>query len=350
MVFASPAAPRHNRTRLQGLVILPGGRSAAKSAGCVLRDGAVAHQARCEMARIETVQADAREQVLARVLASSGGPALAPPRHVRFFANYIESCALEWVAWRSRRRRRETACLFVLLLPGRTAIVMFPPPGARQIEAGDQQELLAVALEHLADRQLYYVQALVEPLAADRRELLQASGFAHLTQLIYLRRGATSGSVDQACDREVHWIAYDRQRHDAFAQTLLATYEDSRDCPELTGLRPIDAVIASHQAAGKFNPGLWELARIDREHAGCLLLARLTHALVMEVVYLGVTPAWRRRGVGRLLIRRALERCREFGVGELTAVVDCRNDPARQLYARLGFRPTAAREAYIYTW
>jgi ribosomal protein S18 acetylase RimI-like enzyme len=69
----------------------------------------------------------------------------------------------------------------------------------------------------------------------------------------------------------------------------------------------------------------------------------------MEVVYLGVAPEWRRRGVGKLLLRRALEQCRLVGTGQLTAVVDCRNDPARQLYAGFGFKPTAAREAYIYT-
>ena len=302
------------------------------------------------MARIEPVQAGECENVLTRVLAPLGGPALASATHVRSFADYIQTCALEWAAWRCRRHGRETACLFILLLPGRTAIAMFPAPRAQSTEAEDQRRLLAAALEQLTDRRLHYVQALVEPEAGDKREVLQANGFAHLTQLIYLRRSASSSGFRGAGDREVTWIAYDRQCHDEFAQMLLATYEGSRDCPELTGLRPIDAVIASHQAAGEFDPALWELAGIAGEHAGCLLLSRLTHGPLMEVVYLGVAPAWRGRGVGKLLVRRALEQCRRVGARELTAVVDCRNDPARQLYAHFEFKPTATREAYIYQW
>ncbi len=302
------------------------------------------------MTRIETVEPADCENVLARVLAPLGGSASAPRAHVRSFAAYISICALEWVAWRCRRQGRETALLFVLLLPGKTAIAMFPAPEARNIEPDDQQRLMTAGLESLTERKLHYVQALVEPQAAGKRDLLQSSGFRHLTQLIYLQRSTAAFRFDHAHAHEVTWIAYDRQHHDAFARLLSATYEDSHDCPELTGLRPIDAVIASHKAAGQFNPALWELARVDGQHAGCVLLSSLTHGPLMEVVYLGVAPPWRGRGVGKLLLRRALEQCRPTGARELTAVVDCRNDPARQLYAQFDFKPTAAREAYIYTW
>jgi mycothiol synthase len=301
------------------------------------------------MARIETVDAADREEVLARVLALPGRPALAPATHVRSFARYIETCGLDWVAWRSRRQGRETACLFALLLPGGTAIAMFPAPAARGVEPEDQRQIMAIGLGYLADRKLYYIQALVEPQAADKRELLQASGFKHLTQLIYLERAVASPVLGNACAPEVTWIAYDEENHDAFAQMLVATYKDSRDCPELTGLRPIDAVIASHKAAGEFSPALWEIACVGGEPAGCVLLSRLTHGSLMEVVYLGVAPAWRRRGVGNRLLQRALLQCRLAGARELTAVVDCRNAHARQLYARFDFKPTAAREAYIRT-
>ena len=64
---------------------------------------------------------------------------------------------------------------------------------------------------------------------------------------------------------------------------------------------------------------------------------------------MGVVAGRRRRGVGDLLLRRALQRCRESESRELTAVVDERNAPARQLYVRFGFMPIAAREAYIHT-
>ena len=99
---------------------------------------------------------------------------------------------------------RETACLFALLLPGRTAIVMLPAAGARTFERLDQRQLMDAGLDHLRSRQLYYVQALVEPEAEEQRELLATSGFAHLTQLIYLRRGAARLRSDRAPERQAN--------------------------------------------------------------------------------------------------------------------------------------------------
>jgi ribosomal protein S18 acetylase RimI-like enzyme len=302
------------------------------------------------MERMETVEAADRDNVLARVLAQAGGSGRASRAQVRSFVDYMSISALEWTAWRLRRGRRETALAFVLFIPGKTAIAMFPGPEATGIEPDDQRHLLSAALGRLADRALYYVQVLVEPQAVGKRNFLEASGFRHLTQLIYLQRGTASSPADAPGTSEASWIPYDRSRHDQFARMLLATYEDSRDCPELTGVRSIDAVIASHKAAGEFNPALWEIACLSGEHAGCILLSPLAHGPMLEVVYMGVAPGWRRRGVGQFLLSRALVHCAALGAARLTAVVDRRNTPARQLYARFGFKPMARREAYIYFW
>jgi GNAT superfamily N-acetyltransferase len=300
--------------------------------------------------RIETVEESDLEHVLTRVLAAPGATAAAPRAQVVSLMSYISAGALEWRALRYCRQRRETALLFSLLLPGRTAIVFAPAPGAPGVVLPDQQRLLAVGLERLGINQLYYVQSLVEPEAKGKRKLLQEGGFRHLTQLIYQQRGATFPWFDPPDSEAAVWVDYAETRHDAFARLLRATYEDSLDCPELTGLRPIDAAIASHKAAGVFDPALWEIACVDGEHAGCILLAPLSYGSLLEIVYMGVAAGWRRRGVGTLLLRRALQQCRALGKGELTAVVDQRNEPARRLYARFGFRQTVRREAYIYTY
>lgn len=300
------------------------------------------------MEQIDTVEASDRDRVLTRVLAPPGKTGLATRAQVKAFVSYMSACALEWTAWRCGREGRETALLFVLFLPGGTAILMLPTPGTRGIVRNDQQDLVAAGLERLADRRLYYVQALIEPEAAAKCDLLEVNGFSHLTQLIYLQREVSFPWFDPPDPHEATWITYDQARHEMFARMLLATYADSQDCPELTGVRSIDAVIASHKAAGQFDPALWELAGVRGEPAGCVLLAPLAGGPLVEVVYMGVASAWRRHGVGRLLLRRALQHCRTLGARELTAVVDRRNDPARQLYARFGFKPMAAREAYVH--
>lgn len=300
------------------------------------------------MGQIDALEASDRDRVLARVLAPPGGTGLATRAQVRSFVSYMSACGLEWAAWRCGREGRETALLFVLFLPGGTAILMLPTPGTRGIVRDDQARLVAAGLERLADRKLYYVQALIEPEAIGKCDLLRVSGFKHLTHLIYLQREISYPRFEPPGPHEATWITYDQTRHEMFARMLLATYADSQDCPELTGVRSIDAVIASHKAAGQFDPAWWQLASVRGEPVGCILLAPLVHGPLVEVVYMGVASAWRRRGVGRLLLRRALQHCRSAGARELTAVVDRRNHPARQLYARFGFKPMAAREAYVY--
>ena len=302
------------------------------------------------MAWIETVPDSDFDDLLARVLAPTDAPLRASRAHIRTFKQYMTTCSLHWAAWRCKRHRRVSACVFVLFLPGKTAIAMFPLPGRYAHEREDLQLLLEHVVTCLAGNRLHYLQALVEPRAAAKHDLLQEIGFRHLTQLIYMQRPTAAASAEVCSETEASWISYDDRRHSAFAHVLATTYIDSCDCPELSGTRPIDDVIASHKAAGVFNPSLWEIAAIDGEYAGCVLLSPLSHGSMVEVVYMGVTPNWRRKGVGWLLLRRALEKARLLGVSELTTVVDCRNAPARQLYVRFGFIPTERREAYLYSW
>jgi len=301
------------------------------------------------MEHVETVERKALGETLARILAPSGHVERASAARVSAFADYMTQCRLDWIAWRWRGESGYTGLILALLLPGRTAIVMLPPPGAPGMVPDDQRRLLMAVLDESKRRKLFYTQALIEPQADATRRLLLDTGFRRLTDLIYLQRGVAHPRFEPPAEGAAAWLAYSAETHDDFGRMLLATYEDSRDCPELTGLRTIDAVIASHQAAGAFDPALWEIACVDGAHAGCILLSPLTHGPLMEVVYLGVAPGWRQRGIGKLLLRRSLQHCRAAGARELTAVVDERNAPARQLYARFDFRPMTTRTAFIHT-
>ena len=52
---------------------------------------------------------------------------------------------------------------------------------------------------------------------------------------------------------------------------------------------------------------------------------------------LGVRPACRGRGIGEALVRQALERLREAGVGQVHLSVNRASRPAIELYRKLGF-------------
>lgn len=56
-----------------------------------------------------------------------------------------------------------------------------------------------------------------------------------------------------------------------------------------------------------------------------------------DLINIAVPPAWKRRGVGRALIRRAVQLCRRHGVPLLWLRVRASNTNARQFYVRLGF-------------
>jgi ribosomal protein S18 acetylase RimI-like enzyme len=64
----------------------------------------------------------------------------------------------------------------------------------------------------------------------------------------------------------------------------------------------------------------------------------------MHLVSMWVDPRYRRRGVARALVDRAVRWAAERRAREVILWVADRNTAARQLYERIGFRPTGERQ------
>lgn len=302
------------------------------------------------MCTFDSVPESELAEALPLLLAPPEIPGGAPAAAVRQFRTYLADSPMTWWGLRCGPSTAPRAIVGALLLPGRTAILLLPQPHAPGIAPRLQSKIVHAALEQLAAHALHYVQALVEPHSAGRRELLVQSGFRHLTRLIYLERDATYPWVDEPDPARAEWQNFTPAAATVFTEVIQQTYEASEDCPELSGLRPMEDVLASHKASGRFVPALWEIVRVEGAAAGCLLLAELPQATALEVVYMGVVPSFRGRGVGDLLLRRALAQCRARRVRQLTLVVDARNTPARRLYARFGLQPVTERDAWLKTW
>jgi GNAT superfamily N-acetyltransferase len=271
-------------------------------------------------------------------------------RHVDGFLEYLRVCPVQWEALRRGPAETPDGLAVSLLIPGGTAIIMFPVAQARGIVWAEQEAVLREAVDALAARRLHYAQVLLAPEHSEQIALALHVGFRPVAPLIYLERDVVYPWVDPPAAGAAEWLTYDQHRADDFARVVRATYEQSLDCPELTDLRPVEDTLAAHRATGRFEPELWQLARIGNQYAGVLLLNWLANGPIIEVGYMGVVPEFRRRGVGALLLQRALERSRERDARQLTIVVDERNAPARRLYARMGLRPVATRNAYVYRW
>jgi ribosomal protein S18 acetylase RimI-like enzyme len=120
------------------------------------------------------------------------------------------------------------------------------------------------------------------------------------------------------------------------------------DCPALAGQRDIEDVVAGHRAAGEFRPELWFLLMGEGEEAlGVALVAPAPPTDATELVYLGLTPAARGRGLGDVLMRQALHATHAHGLSRLTLAVDAGNGPALKLYYRHGLRRVHAKVAMM---
>ena len=104
-----------------------------------------------------------------------------------------------------------------------------------------------------------------------------------------------------------------------------------------------DAWSAEWIASLLAQPGTF--AFMDAERADGFVLARVAGGEA-EILTLAVEPAARRRGIGSSLVSAACLQARELGARAVFLEVNHTNQPARSLYARLGFREVGRRRGY----
>lgn len=259
-----------------------------------------------------------------------------------------------------RRAARQSA--LIITQPGRTAMIFLSGNGPQSrcgddpAQHDDRVALLKFAFDdiraNLADR-VALLQALPSPDETRAKAAFDDSGMIRLGDLLYLRRPLTRpGSPgpnawpDEVDTRPVGNIQ-DPAEHAILRTALERTYIDTLDCPGLCDMRSTPDVIESHRATGVFDPALWWLVFHEGEPEGCVLLARNPEQDGVELIYMGLGPKLRGKGLGGPLLEAAISRLQRTGLSTINCAVDARNVPARSMYARLGFTPFAERVAYV---
>lgn len=241
-----------------------------------------------------------------------------------------------------RDGRLRYTCLFIPA-SGRTAFVY----SSRCSAEDEALTAAAEALRRLRDwafaSDCYLVQVLIEPADEARFSLLQQAGFKHLTDLSYLMSTSVYTFEESADGEDYAWLGYSEQNEPLFKEVIQRTYQQSLDCPELQYLREMDDVLASHKSAGEFEPGLWKLLMVEQRPVGVLLLAPMKSGGPMELVYMGLTPEARGKGLGNVLLFEALRATARYGCESMVLAVDVRNRPAFGLYEKMGFREVLQR-------
>lgn len=325
---------------------------------------------------ITMMPAGAARRVLRYTLAMRRQSPAELERQVNTFLEYARALSLDLsrqsgpqpraavLHWACLDGERIVAAGSCLESPGRTAMLFLRDGGLAEADAATLARLVEHAVAAESKRDVCLLQCLLHPEDESNAGVLRRGGFREIATLLYLERRVASGLTPMDAgppaalgDCSLQWRTYEDPRHvsqpraavphQRFADLILATYQDSLDCPALTGLRHVDDVIAGHQAVGLFNPEHWLLLECDGQVAGCVLLVESVLHGALELTYMGVHPSWRRRGVGGLLLSRALRLARGEEFDSVTLAVDAANVPALRLYDSFGFRETTRRRAWL---
>jgi len=297
------------------------------------------------MPRIEPVPASETDRALSLLV---GGRSDIRARHaLEAFAALLHGpdllrCDFRW----ARTLLGPRAAGLVVRNPGNTAMIFHTP--ADRADAGALRRLLLELSDAtLSDGIISFVQALLEPDRPVDAAALSEAGFERLTQLLYMTR-LVSEAVEEPPQLELEWSQFARGDERELGGVIADTYVDSLDCPRLRGKRQLPDVIASHRGTGVYRPQSWWMPARGGERVGCVLVNGVPgEPAAAEIVYLGVRPAFRRRGLGRALIRHALADAFARHVRHVHLAVDSANTPAAALYQSEGFVETHRRDVFV---
>lgn len=296
------------------------------------------------------VQRHEIDQALRLLLSGPGG--LAQDEQVLDFLSYAMHRNVDvnstWIA--TTRGRIEWALLPVIS-PGKTMLMLSPTKLHKHSSADAVVELAKAVAHEYAQRDIHLAQLLLDPDQPAVRDAYTTAGFSELAELVYLHRpirSAGRATTDQiTLPGSFQLLSYSPQTEHLFADAIRASYESSLDCPGLNGMRDMGDVIEGHRATGEFEPGLWHIVIEHDRPLAVLLLNRSIHSEAMELVYIGLAPAARGRGLGDQLMQLAMHLSARDGKSELTLAVDSRNVPAMKLYFRHGMKRVGSRMAMI---
>ncbi len=239
--------------------------------------------------------------------------------------------------WAARRGGQVVAAMRVSVQPSRTATITAP-----RLADGEAPSvavaIVAAVVEALGARGVRRVQALLETdREADARRL-EAAGFHHVADLLYLVSMAAAFPQSPPA-AHLEYVPYSPQCHQRLVETIARTYEGSLDCPAAGAVRDLDDVLADYRAGGVFDPARWLLVTEAGQDIGCLLLADQPADNQWELVYLGIVPEARGRALGLALVRHAQWLARLAGRGRLVLAVDAENGPAARRLRGGGIHP-----------
>ncbi|MEM9065224.1 MAG: GNAT family N-acetyltransferase [Planctomycetota bacterium] len=249
--------------------------------------------------------------------------------------------------------------------PGRTASVFVSGPGHAprcgqpETQARERAESLECCWESVSTEPGTPIKLLQALPTSDEQwfaEALDRASFTRVGELAYMKRemGPRERPNEESPLGELppgvtcrSARALGAGADAAVVRALDASYVGTLDCPKLCGLRETSDVLESHKRSGVCDLSAWHILLEDDTPKGCMLLNRVPEQDAVELVYIGLGPSLRGRGIAGLLLNEAVRHTLRVGAARLTCAVDRANSPALRLYASRRFEPFASRLAFV---
>jgi ribosomal protein S18 acetylase RimI-like enzyme len=294
-------------------------------------------------AEYRQARADEVHQALSLILGSAGTPA--GNQQVLEFLQFASQRGINTNdLWVIVAGGRTVWAILPIVSPGHTALLFTPSTRPPDIDVGP---LIESACINVIERDVHLAQVLVDPPDKAIRSLYAGLGFREMAELVYLHVGTLRPVVPEDLPENFWWQTYSPATHPLFEQAILESYQKSLDCPALNGMRDIGDVIAGHKASGEFNPRFWFVLTERDMPRAILLLSRVPRTDTAELVYLGLAPQVRGRGIGDIAMRQAIWAVREMNLTRLTLAVDSQNSFALSLYYRHGMQRIGTKIAMM---
>jgi ribosomal protein S18 acetylase RimI-like enzyme len=248
--------------------------------------------------------------------------------------------------WGAERAGKFVWVVLPMVSPGKTVLLLDWSPitdEARPLAA----QLIGRICQHFAGQDIHLAQVLIEPQNAPAQQFFAELGFGQIAELIYLQGQIFRAIQPLRLPASMRFLAYSPQTHALFAEAILQSYRDSLDCPALGGLRDIEDIITGHRSTGEHDPAMWQLLMENDTPLGVVLLSRIPGTDSMELVYLGLRPEARQRGLGDVLVLQAMHLVSTERRHNLSLAVDSENSPALKLYYRHGLQQIATRTVML---
>jgi mycothiol synthase len=238
--------------------------------------------------------------------------------------------------------------MVALAMAGAAALIWPPQTGGGPEQPAIEDKLIDCAVAWLRQNGCKLAQALLGPDDTSAAQPLMRRGFLRITNLHYLQKNLTPACFEETEPTRLGCQDYATCDRALFEATLLRSYQDTLDCPELNDVRTAGEVIDGYRAVPGCREDGWWLAWHEDRPVGVLIVAPTQGLPTWELLYVGLVPEVRGRGLGTELTRKALAVAWAAGAERMTLTVDSRNHPARRLYAALGFEEFDQRAVYLH--